>query len=74
MNRLLQQVKLFVRVEQVVIFAATVIGFQYVQKIEHVKIFLTGVFLFQDVLVLVTDELVEGVESGIGLLFLPNLL
>ena len=48
--------------------------FQHVQEIEHVEIFLTGALLFQDVPVLVPDELVEGVESGIGLLFLPYLL
>lgn len=60
----IQQVKLFVRVEKEVIFPTTVIRFKHIQETPHVKILLTGTLLPQNILVLVTDELVEGVEGG----------
>ena len=59
-----QQVQLLVGVEQEVIFTATVIGFQHIQESPYIKILLTGSLLFQDILILVTDKFIEGIEGG----------
>ena len=37
---------------------------QYIEESPYVKILLTGAFLFQDILIFVTDKLIEGIEGG----------
>ena len=50
--------------EDLQLFTTLVIRFQHIQESPHVKILLTGSLLFQDILILVTDKLIEGIEGG----------
>lgn len=58
-----KQIKLSVGIQQEVILAALVIRFQHIQEPPHVKILLPCTLGLQDFLILVTDELIEGVEG-----------
>ena len=60
---LAEQVELFVRVQQIVIFAAPVIRSQDIEKISEVEILLPIVLLFQYYPEIPLYEFVEGVEG-----------
>lgn len=60
---LAEQVELFIRIQQVVIFTSPVIRSQYIEKISEVEILLPIVLLFQYLPEIPLYEFVEGIEG-----------
>ena len=61
---LVQQIQLFVGVQQVVVLAALIVRFQHVQEVFEVEILLPHALLLQKPPVVGFDELVKGIERG----------
>ena len=59
---LVQQVELLVRVQQVIVLPAKIVGSQYVKKIGEVEILLPVVFLFQYLSEFPLHELIKSIE------------
>ena len=67
---LVQQVKLLVRVQQIVIFATFVVRFKHVEESVYIKIFLTDFLFFQHLAVFRSHKLIEGIEAWNDVAFL----
>ena len=59
---LVQQVELLIRVQQVIVLPAKIVGSQYVKKIGEVEILLPVVFLFQYLSEFPLHELIKSIE------------
>ena len=59
----LQQIKLLVRIKQIVILSATIVRLQHIQEIRQVKILFPDILLVKDSTVVSLYKLVEGIEG-----------
>ena len=59
----LQQIKLLVRIKQIVILSATIVRLQHIQEIRQVKILFPDILLVKDSTVVSLYKLVESVEG-----------
>ena len=61
----MKQIQLLVRIEQVVVLSAFVVGFEHRQEVVDVEILFPNVFLAQQAAVVPSYETVETVEGGL---------
>ena len=65
---LVQEVQLLVGVQEEIILATLVIWFQDIEESPHIEVLLACTLFLENLLILVTDKLVEGIERGLDAL------